>query len=466
VSAVLVVAGVAVANRHIDDKIKSIKRVRLTLASPPPGGANYLIIGSDSRAFVSTPQDAAAFGSPSDTGTNTDTIMVAHVEPDARRTFVVSFPRDLMVNIPGQSGLGMINSAYGIGGPQLLIDTLQQNFGVEINHYLEVDFQTFREVVAAIGNVRVWIPGRVKDEYSGVSTPYGAGCYPLGPDAALGWVRSRHLLIEDPNGAIVDDDGTRWRLLDLRSDPDRIARQQMFMRKLAALAIHKSLADPFLAEDIANRVLKYLKADQQLSRNDVDALIRAFRTVDPNDPKAVDFTTLPWLPYQPDPNRLIADSANDGLILAALNTFGHGPSVAQVSPHDVAVTVADGAGTGLASSVTQALAKAGFHATLARPTTSAPVTESEIRYPPGQVLQAKALLDYVQDARLVPDDQHGKNVQLVLGKSFSSLTIPTISTATTPGPRTQQTPTGQPPVAIPPDSTTTTISQQEAACNA
>jgi LCP family protein required for cell wall assembly len=458
----LVTAGVLVANRHIDNKIASIKRVHLTLASAPPGGANYLIIGSDSRAFVTTPQDAAAFGTANDTGTNTDTIMVAHVEPDARRTFVVSFPRDLMVNIPGQGGLSMINSAYGIGGPQLLIDTIRQNFGVEINHYLEVDFQTFRQVVAAIGDVRVWIPGRVKDDYSGVYAPYGAGCYPLGPDAALAWVRSRHMLIADPNGNIVDEDGTHWRILDLRSDPDRIARQQTFMRRLAALAIHKSLADPFLAEDIANRVLQYLKADQQLSRSDVDALIRAFRTVDPNNPNAVDFVTLPWLPYPEDPNRLIADTNNDGSILTALNTFGHGPSVSQINPHDVALTVADGAGSGLAISVTQELNKWGFHAKATRSSKSIGLAETEIRYPPALVLQAKALLDFVQDARMVPDG-HARTVQLVLGKSFSSLTIPstTTSTATT---NAQAPPTTVLPTTSSPETTTTT-SPQEAACS-
>ena len=63
-----------------------------------------------------------------------------------------------MVNIPGH-GRDRINAAYGLGGPQLLIDTLDANFGIKINHYLEVDFQSFQAVVDAIGNVKVYLPG-------------------------------------------------------------------------------------------------------------------------------------------------------------------------------------------------------------------------------------------------------------------------------------------------------------------
>ena len=173
--------------------------------------------------------------------------MVAHVEPGSQRTFVVSFPRDLMVNIPGY-GRRQINAAYSLGvAPQLLIDTLDANFGIKINHYVEVDFQSFRSVVETIGQVWVYIPGKMRDEDSGLYTPYGAGCFPLNGDAALSYVRARHLEIADPNGNIVDEDGNRWRPYDSWSDLERIPRQQSFIRRLTGLAISKSLGDPFLA---------------------------------------------------------------------------------------------------------------------------------------------------------------------------------------------------------------------------
>ena len=143
------------------------------------------------------------------------------------------------------------------------IDTLKANFGIDINHYLEVDFKSFQEIVDTIGYVRVYLPGRTRDQETGLNTPYGGGCYSLDGPAALAYVRSRNLQISDPDGPIVDPDtGEHWRLLDLRADLDRIARQQTFIRKLAGLAISKSLSDPFLAVDLADNVLGYIKADE------------------------------------------------------------------------------------------------------------------------------------------------------------------------------------------------------------
>ena len=152
-----------------------------------------------------------------------------------------------------------------------MIDTLKANFGIDISHYLEVDFKSFREIVNTIGNVLVYLPGRVRDTELGMLSPYGAGCYPVDGDAALTYVRSRNLQISDPNGDIVDPDtGEHWRLLDIRADLDRIARQQAFIRKLAGLAISKALGDPFLALDLTDNVLDYIHADENLSRDDVN----------------------------------------------------------------------------------------------------------------------------------------------------------------------------------------------------
>ena len=163
---------------------------------------------------------------------------------------------------------------------------MSENFDIDIHHYVEVDFKSFQDVVDAIGNVRIYVPGRVRDLETGLFIPYGAGCYPIDGTYALEYVRSRSMEISDPNGPIVDPEtGEHWRLLDVRADLDRIPRQQDFIRKLAGVAISKSLDDPFLALDIADRVLGDIKADTGLDRSDVDALIRAFKTVDVDDPE-------------------------------------------------------------------------------------------------------------------------------------------------------------------------------------
>src|SRR5205809_3203160 len=117
-----VVTGVALVNRGINARVAKIQRVAgLQVAAEPPGGANYLIIGSDTRAFVDNSDTASEFGDPQNDasveGQRADTMMVAHIEPGPQKTFVVSFPRDLMVDVPGTSGLSQINSAYTGGGP-------------------------------------------------------------------------------------------------------------------------------------------------------------------------------------------------------------------------------------------------------------------------------------------------------------------------------------------------------------
>ena len=447
----LVVTGVAVVNRGIDDRVAKISRVKLTLADAPPGGANYLIIGSDTRAFVDNSNLASQFGDPSSDpsveGQRSDTLMVAHVEPSAQRTFVVSFPRDLMVDVPGTAGKSQINSAYAAGGPQLVVDTLKANFDIDISHYLEVDFQSFQKIVDAIGNVQVYLPGRTRDLETGLSTPYGAGCYPLDGGAALAYVRARHLQVSDPNGDIVDDfpPYEHWRLLDIRSDLDRIVRQQLFIRKLAGLAIQKALGDPFLAVNLADDVLQYVKADQSLSRSDVNALIRAFKTVNVNDPNSIRFQTIPVEPDPSNPNVTLVPAADAENVIAQLRTFGNAtPKSPTVAPSAVKVKVTDATGTNVGSSAAAALAANGFRATAtAAARSTVPVTE--IRYGSGQEEEAKALLAFVTDAKLVPDPSAKDAVHLVLGTSFQALTVPS-TTTTIPG---------TPTTTVPPTTTTT-----------
>jgi LCP family protein required for cell wall assembly len=458
VATIVVTAVVVVTNREIDSRIAKIPRVHLALAAPPPEGANFLLIGSDTREFVDNSDDATRFGdAQTQGGQRSDTMMVAHVEPGSQRTFVVSFPRDLMVNVPGY-GRMQINAAYSLGGAddgaQLLIDTLDANFGIKINHYVEVDFRSFRSVVDTIGHVRVYIPGKMRDQESGLNTPYGGGCFPLSGDAALSYVRARHLEIADPNGDIVDDDGTRWRKYDNWSDLERIPRQQNFIRKLAALAISKSLSDPFLAVDLAESVLKYVTADQALGRGEVNDLVKAFRTVDVNDPTSLEMVTLPVVADPADPNRVIPADGADAVV-DALNTFGGHSPKALPAPSQVSVDVIDATGKNFGPGVVEALGDQGFKAKADG--TASTTAVSEIRYAPGQLAAAEALLAYVPDAKFVPDATATRAVTLVVGSGFTALVVPT-TTTTLPGQPAVTTTTAPP-------TTTTTLAPEEQCLN-
>ena len=98
-----------------------------------------------------------AFGTEGEdrVGERSDTIMVFRVDPANHRIAILSFPRDLYVTIAGSGNRSRINSAYQRDQPQRLIDTIYQNFGVGIDHFIQVDFCTFKTLVDAVGGVTV-----------------------------------------------------------------------------------------------------------------------------------------------------------------------------------------------------------------------------------------------------------------------------------------------------------------------
>ncbi len=447
----LAASGIAVANHQINDRVASIKRVNLQIAAEPPEGANYLIIGSDIRNGEElTPEEQLAFCDPvkgCDGSHRSDTLMVAHVEPGSRRTLVVSFPRDLLVRIPNHgTARQKINGAYSYGGPQLVIDTLMANFGIPIHHYLEVGFKTFKEIVDAIGSVRVGFNYPTRDlQFTGLNVP--AGCVALGPDDALAYVRAR---------SIEEFRDGRWRPAgEDAPDIHRIERQQAFIRKLAGLAIEKSLDDPRLAITITDRVLAHLTADQDLDRGNVNALIRAFRTIDANDTRALDFQTLPWKPFG---SADLEPAPGYEAMIAKLVTFGNDPQPAtSVVPSSVHLKVVDGTGgQSNAEDAARLLTSQGFVASAGA--RAKRVDVSEIRYRPDQLGAARLLAEFVEDARLIADETiTTAKVTLVLGGTFKAITA-TTTTTRAPGATTPATTTTLPAVTTTTrPSTTTTL---------
>jgi LCP family protein required for cell wall assembly len=219
--------------------------------------------------------------------------MVVHVDPQTKTGFLVSFPRDLEVGVPGL-GQQKINAAFNNdlgGGPQLMIDTLKQDFQVPIQHYLQVDFDSFKGIVDSIGGVPIYIDAPSRDAISGFDfVPFNLdpGCYTLNGDQALAYVRSRDM------EQYIDG---RWQMPDAAApDLGRIKRQQTFLRRLGSGAFRQAVKSPLTANDIADKTIPKLKADDSLSRGDINKLITSFRKVDPNDPNSLQTVTLPTVP--------------------------------------------------------------------------------------------------------------------------------------------------------------------------
>ena len=166
-----------------------------TCSSPEPQqeaidrAQNFLLVGSDSRAGIA-PDDPniGAFGSEAEVGgQRSDTIMVLRIDPKSERASVLSFPRDLWVSIAGTGAKQRINTAFS-RGPDVLVATLQQNFGIPIQHFVEVDFVGFKGLVDAVGGVPVYFENPARDKNTGLNIPV-SGCVTLNGDQALAYAR-------------------------------------------------------------------------------------------------------------------------------------------------------------------------------------------------------------------------------------------------------------------------------------
>jgi LCP family protein required for cell wall assembly len=174
-------------------------------------GTTFLLVGSDSREGLSA-EERRRLGTGSSGGQRTDTIMILSIPPGGRPA-LISVPRDSFVAIPGH-GDNKINAAYAIGGPELLVQTVEQNTGLRIDAYTEIGFGGFVQVIDALGGIRMCLPKAIQDRDSNLDLP--AGCQMLNGANALGYVRMRKA---DPRG-----------------DLGRVERQRQMLAAVAAEA--------------------------------------------------------------------------------------------------------------------------------------------------------------------------------------------------------------------------------------
>lgn len=239
----------------------------------PPGALrpeNFLLVGTDTRACrPSNPQYAGAFGDAG--GENTDTIMVLRTDPSTREAAILSFPRDLWVKKPTGTGRDKINSFYQPGNESLLVQTIEQNFSILIDHFVSVDFCGFRDLVDAVGPIRIPFAYPTRDTHTGLDIAE-ASCVSFDGDAALAYARSRYYQWKDDKG--------EWHY-DATSDYGRQARQQDFVRRVLRKAVDSGARDPGKLQQLVRIGLEYIAVDQELSAQDVYDLGRAFRDLDP-----------------------------------------------------------------------------------------------------------------------------------------------------------------------------------------
>jgi LCP family protein required for cell wall assembly len=156
-------------------------------ASQP--GTTYLLVGSDSRKGLSKAENKRlGTGGVGDVGQRTDTIMLLHT--GSGPSMLLSIPRDSLVAVPGH-GTTKINAAFALGGPRLLVKTIEQNTGVRVDHYVEIGFGGFVNSVDAVGGIEICPTRRMVDPRANLNIK--KGCQQADGVTALGYARSRHV---------------------------------------------------------------------------------------------------------------------------------------------------------------------------------------------------------------------------------------------------------------------------------
>jgi LCP family protein required for cell wall assembly len=242
---------------------------------PPaePAARNFLITGADNNSCVDpTSPYYGAFGDRSGFGERSDTIMMWRVNPATSQVAVLSFPRDLWLRIADRSRDGRINEAYERDQPQRLIDTIEQNFGIRTDHFVQVDFCAFKTLVDAVNGVAVPFERPVRDVKTGLFVPT-AGCFTFDGDHALAYVRSRSIQEQL-------DDGT-WSRSDGTSDLGRISRQQDFIRRTVDSLLAAGAFDPSVIRALIETSDSYVVNDVDLTLNKMLEFAGVLKNIDP-----------------------------------------------------------------------------------------------------------------------------------------------------------------------------------------
>jgi LCP family protein required for cell wall assembly len=277
---VLLVAVVGGGYAYLWYRYSQINKVHINAEVAAANGAPFtiLVIGSDSRVGESS----QAFGSSSVvTGQRSDVVQLWRVTPSTKQIQIVSIPRDTVVAMlpPDSAQYGTynrINSSFNTGADQL-VKTITANFGIQINHVVQVDFAGFQDAVNALGGIYLDFPYPAKDSYSGldITTP---GCQLLNGAQALATARARHY--EYYENGYWHTDGT--------SDYGRIERQDVFLRSLISSA--KSKVNPITVNAFIGSIHEGVTIDDGFGVNELIGLALDYRSF---NPAALNAQTLP-----------------------------------------------------------------------------------------------------------------------------------------------------------------------------
>ena len=418
---------VGVGYVYVQGRLERIKRLELGSLTPDAPGAmmNVLLVSSDTPVGTGGAEQASA-------GLG-ELIMVLHVDPRQQTAAIVSVPPNLLVPISPTGNVDRISTAYVLGGANQLLATVQSALHITINHYAEVDFTGYKDIVDALGGVTLYVPYPVRDAASGLALGT-SGCVSLDGDQSLALVRSRQ--------AEFLVDGT-WKA-DGRGDLGRVERQQDFIHRMTREALGVGVTHPIQLNRLLGAAGRAVTFDSALSTTDISALGERFNSLDPDK---VMLLALPTSPVQVNGKSVqllqLAQSQPtldllNGMATTATATTTLPTSVpattittakattgAATGPMatDVRIRILNGVGTpGAASKAATGLTAIGFTVADKGDATSI-LPKTMIMYGTGQLAKAQLLQGSLVTTAVLKEDATLKAVDLnlVLGGDFTGV---------------------------------------------
>jgi LCP family protein required for cell wall assembly len=443
----LAIIGAASGYGYVAWRLGQVRRVHVaglhaqgqSVQSPGAGSSvapfTMLVIGSDTRNLGAG--GGAQFGNTNEVGgQRSDSIILVRVVPKTRSLALLSIPRDTLVPIPGQ-GTTRINVAFNSGSPDLLVKVLDQDFGIQVNHVAEFNFDTFRALANAVGGVEQYFPSPARDAYSLLNIP-AVGCYNLVGDQALAFVRSREYEYQI-NGV--------WHYqLYPESDLARIQRQQSFVRDILRKARKVAPTNVFELNSIIASITQNLTLDSSFTNSLILTLAKDFRSADLSTiPSytypAVNSTAVPGAldPEKQQGQSVVQEWLGVGQPSPPTTSPTTIPStpkpIITVNPATVTVEVANGGGVGgQASRAGVDLTGLGYRVRVTGDAPSFGMTGTEILYAPDSLAAAQQLQSQlVSGATLVEANSLTPtpyNLELVTGQDYKGVIASTGSTST------------------------------------
>lgn len=265
------VALVAAFLLFLNHKVESNVRHEALLPTPSASGS----LGTDAEVLASKGMNVLMVGNdarPGDTVSRSDVMVLAHIPDDKSKVFLIHFPRDLWMDIPGH-GQAKLNAAYAYGGAPLLVQTLQDKLRIRIDHVAKTDFEGFKAMTDAVGGVRVYSEEASSGQGSGYAIHQGWN--DLDGAGALSFVRERYELSQ--------------------GDISRGKRQQAFLKALLLRATSPDvLTNPVRIAQFTDAATKDLVLDQTLTMDVIRSEVFGLRGVRSQD---IVFITAPFNGY-------------------------------------------------------------------------------------------------------------------------------------------------------------------------